>query len=283
MNYRHAYHAGNHADVLKHAVLARLVEYLAAKDKPFAVLDAHAGIGAYDLLGPEASKTDEWRGGVGLMRDRFGADVEAVLTPYRKAVAALNADGGVRYYPGSPDIILQGLRAHDRLIANELHPQDAETLRMNYAGERRLHISVADAWQAVKAHLPFHERRGLVLIDPSYEGADESERVVRMLEQGSKRFATGIFMIWYPVTTEKFVSDLLAAIANLGIGNILEAELRIKNTHEASGLSGSGLLILNPPFTLQGELQILLPALAQRLGIQGLGRAQVSWLTPAKG
>ena len=283
MNYRHAYHAGNHADVLKHAVLARLVEYLGAKDKPFAVLDAHAGIGAYDLLGLEASKTDEWQGGIGLMRDRFDPDVEAVLRPYRKAIETLNADGGVRYYPGSPDIILQGLRAYDRLIANELHPQDAETLRMNYAGERRLQVSVADAWQSVKAHLPFQERRGLVLIDPPYEAADESERVALMLAQGTKRFATGIIMIWYPVTTEKFVSDLMAAIANLGIGNILQAELRVKNTHEASGLSGSGLFILNPPFTLEGELQILLPALAQRLGIQGLGRARVSWLTPAKG
>ena len=283
MNYRHAYHAGNHADVLKHAVLARLVEYLSVKDKPFAVLDAHAGIGAYDLLGPEASKTDEWRGGIKLMHDRFEPDVEAVLAPYRKAVETLNADGGVRYYPGSPDIILQGLRTHDRLIANELHPQDAETLRLNYAGERRLHISVADAWQSVKAHLPFQERRGLVLIDPPYEAADESERVALMLAQGAKRFATGIFMIWYPVTTEKFVSDLMTDIANLDIGNILQAELRVKNTHEASGLSGSGLLILNPPFILEGELRILLPALAQRLGIQGLGRAQVSWLTPAKG
>ena len=283
MNYRHAYHAGNHADVLKHAVLARLVEYLGAKDKPFAVLDAHAGIGAYDLLGPEASKTDEWQGGIGLMRDRFDPDVEAVLRPYRKAIETLNADGGVRYYPGSPDIILQGLRAYDRLIANELHPQDAETLRMNYAGERRLQVSVADAWQSVKAHLPFQERRGLVLIDPPYEAADESERVVHMLAQGTKRFATGIIMIWYPVTTEKFVSELMAAIANSGIGNILQAELRVKNTHEASGLSGSGLFILNPPFTLEGELQILLPALAQRLGNQRLGRAHVSWLTPAKG
>ena len=283
MNYRHAYHAGNHADVLKHAVLARLVEYLAAKDKPFAVLDAHAGIGAYDLLGPEASKTDEWSGGIELMQQRFGPDVEAVLAPYRKAVSALNADGGNRYYPGSPDIILQGMREGDRLIANELHPKDAETLAINYGGERRLQVSVADALQAVKAHLPFQERRGLVLVDPPYEAPDESERVVRMLAQGHKRFATGVIMIWYPVTTEKFVTDLLDAVAGLGIGNILQAELRVKNTHEASGLSGSGLLILNPPFRLESELQILLPALAQRLGIQGLGRADVSWLTPPKG
>ncbi len=282
MNYRHAYHAGNHADVLKHAVLARLIEYLAAKDKPFAVLDAHAGIGAYDLQGTEASKTGEWLGGIGLMQEPFAQDVEALLSPYRRAVAALNAMGGLRYYPGSPDIILQGLRVRDRLIANELHPEDAALLKLNYTGERRLVISIMDALQAVKSQLPFIERRGLVLIDPPYEGTDEAQRVVRMLAQGHKRLATGIFMIWYPITTEEFVSGLMTDIAGLQIRNTLRAELRVKRTHEASGLSGSGLLIVNPPFTLEGELQVLLPALAQRLGIQGLGRNAISWLTPAK-
>lgn len=283
MNYRHAYHAGNHADVLKHAVLARLIEYLAAKDKPFGVLDAHAGIGAYDLLGAEASKTDEWRNGIGLIQKPFADDVEKVLGAYRRAVSALNKGGDLRYYPGSPDIILQGLRSGDRLVANELHPQDAETMALNYAGERRLQAVVSDALQAVKAHLPFHERRGLVLIDPPYEAADETARVVQMLAQGHKRFATGLFVIWYPVTTEFFVSNLMDAIHALMVGNILRAELRVKNTHEASGLSGSGLLILNPPFTLESELKVLLPALAQRLGVQGLGRTEVSWLTPPKG
>ncbi len=283
MNYRHAYHAGNHADVLKHAVLAQLIAYLAAKDKPFAVLDAHAGIGTYDLLGLEASKTGEWHGGIALMQDAFADDVEKVLAPYRRAVAALNLGGGLRYYPGSPDIILQGMRAADRLIANELHARDAETLAMNYAGEARLQPIVLDATQAVKAHLPFQERRGLVLIDPPYEVADETQQVLRILAQGQKRFATGLFVIWYPVTTDTFVLNFLDGVSELGIGNILRAELRVKTVHEASGLSGSGLLILNPPYTLEGELQILLPALAQRLGVQELGRAEVSWLTQPKG
>ena len=283
MNYRHAYHAGNHADVLKHAVLARLIEYLAAKEKPFAVLDAHAGLGTYDLLGLEASKTIEWRGGIGLMPEAFADDVEKVLAPYRRAVAALNTGGGLRYYPGSPDIILQGMRATDRLIANELHVRDAETLAMNYGGELRLQPAVLDALQAVKAHLPFPERRGLVLIDPPYEEVDETQHVLGMLAQGHKRFATGLFVIWYPVTTDGFVVNFLDGVSDLGIGNILRAELRVKTAHEASGLSGSGLIILNPPYILEGELQILLPALAQRLGVQGLGRAELSWLTPPKG
>ncbi|MDE2385427.1 MAG: 23S rRNA (adenine(2030)-N(6))-methyltransferase RlmJ [Alphaproteobacteria bacterium] len=283
MNYRHAYHAGNHADVLKHAVLARVLAYLAQKDKPFAVLDAHAGIGAYDLQGVEAGKTAEWQGGIGKLAQPFPPEVEAILAPYRACLAALNPKGGLRYYPGSPDIILQGLRAGDRMIANELHPEDAATLRENYAGEQRLTVLQEDALVAVKSQLPFAEKRGLVLIDPPYEARDEAERALRMLVQGQRRFQTGMFLLWYPVTTEEFVDELMSGAAASGIGNMLRAELRIKRAHEASGLSGSGLLIVNPPYTLEGELALLLPALARRLGIEGLGRSQISWLTPPRG
>ena len=282
MNYRHAFHAGNHADVLKHAVLARVAEYLAQKDKAFAALDAHAGIGAYDLQGNEAAKTGEWQSGVGLMEEAFTPEIEAVLKPYRAALAVLNPQGGLRYYPGSPEIILQAMRAGDRLIANELHPADAEMLRQNYSGDARLEVIEMDAQVAVKSKLPFREKRGLVLIDPPYEAKDETDKVVRMLVQGQKRLAAGVFVIWYPVTTEEFVRDLLAAVQATNIGNILKAELRVRRAHENSGLSGSGLLILNPPFTLQDELKLLLPALAQRLGLAGPGRHELSWLTPKK-
>ena len=283
MNYRHAYHAGNHADVLKHAVLARVIHYLAQKDKAFAVLDAHAGLGVYDLQAVEAAKTGEWQGGIGLMQAPFAAAVEEILEPYRRALGRLNPDGAMRYYPGSPEIILGELRSRDRLLANELHPQDFETLKLTYAGEKRLQALLGDAGQVVKAQLPFRERRGLVLIDPPYEGRDETEQVARMLAQGAKRLSTGVFMIWYPVTTEEFVFQFMATIRGMGIGNILRAELRVKNSDAASGLSGSGLLILNPPFNLPGELEILLPALAGRLGVVNLGRSQLSWLTPPKG
>ena len=227
MNYRHAYHAGNHADVLKHAVLARVVHYLAQKDKAFAVLDAHAGLGVYDLQAIEAAKTGEWQGGIGLMQAPFAAGVEEVLVPYRRALGRLNPDGGMRFYPGSPEIILGELRAGDRLLANELHTQDFETLKLNYAGEKRLLALLSDAGQAVKAQLPFRERRGLVLIDPPYEGRDETQLVARMLVQGAERFPTGLFIIWYPVTTEEFVIQFTGAIKALGIGNISRAELRV--------------------------------------------------------
>jgi len=282
MNYRHAYHAGNHADVLKHAVLARLVQYLALKDKPFCVLDAHAGLGVYDLAAEQAAKTGEWQGGIGLMQADFAPEVEAILAPYRQALARLNTDGGTRFYPGSPEIILGEMRSSDRLLANELHADDFETLKLNYGSDKRLRPLLGDAGNAVKAQLPFKERRGLVLIDPPYEERDETERVARMLANGAKRMPAGILMIWYPVTTEAFVDTFMSAMIGQRIGNILRAELRIKNTHEASGLSGSGLLIFNPPFTLYTELEVLLPALASRLGVDGLGRSHLTWLTPPK-
>ncbi len=280
MNYRHAFHAGNHADVLKHSVLALTLSYLAQKDKPMAVLDAHAGIGAYDLLGPEALKTDEWRGGVGLLGKPFSDAVEDILKPYRACLAALNPSGGERYYPGSPEIMTQGLRAGDRLIANELHPADAETLRDNYRADDRVRVTKLDALAAIKAKLPLPERRGLVLIDPPYEAVDETQRVVRQLQEGVKRFATGTFIIWYPVTTNEFAARFEAAIAALAVPKMLLAELRVKIPHEQTGLAGSGLVIVNPPYVLEQQLQTLLPALAERLGVAGRGRAQIKWLTP---
>ena len=279
MNYRHAYHAGNHADVLKHAVLARVLERLAAKDKPFAVLDAHAGAGAYDLESIAAHKTGEWLGGIGLLAEPFAAEVEAVLVAYRRVCAHLNPDGGRRFYPGSPDIALQLLRFNDRLIANELHPEEAAFLRENYYGDLRLTISTRDALAAVKQQLPFKERRGLVLIDPPYEAKDEAGKVLRMLAECVKRFATGVVMVWYPVTTEEFVDRLLGGFETSGIDNLLCAELRVKNVKDDSGLCGSGLVIRNPPFGLEDDLRILLPALAQRLGIAHEGRAKMEWLT----
>ena len=280
MNYRHAFHAGNHADVLKHAVLAQVISYLTLKDKSFAVLDAHAGIGAYDLLGTEALKTDEWRGGVSLMGEGFAPEVEAILKPYRASLADLNPMGGARYYPGSPEIIVQGLRHSDRLIANELHPDDADTLEDNYRADPRVRVTRLDALGAIKAVLPFPERRGLVLIDPPYEAVDETARVSKQLREGVKRFATGTFIVWYPVTTEEFATRFVAEIKALGIPNMVQAELRVKIPHPQTGLAGSGLIIVNPPFVLEGQLQLLLPALAARLGVAGRGRSLITWLTP---
>lgn len=280
MNYRHAFHAGNHGDILKHIILARALSLMIAKDKPMAVLDAHAGIGRYDLSGVQATKTGEWQSGIAKLDDDFAPDVEAVLEPYRNILAALNLDGDGRYYPGSPEIASQMIRATDRLIANELHPVDAAELTKNYAAEKNVLVKQLDYLQAVKSELPFRERRGLVLIDPPFEVLDETLRTAQALEFGYRRMATATFMIWYPVTTEEFAKQFVDTMRALKIPNMLWCELRIKAAFAQGGLSGSGLIIINPPWTLENDLRILLPALAERLGLGDWGRGQVNWLTP---
>jgi 23S rRNA (adenine2030-N6)-methyltransferase len=282
MNYRHAFHAGNHGDVLKHIVMARALSLMIAKDKPLAVLDAHAGIGRYDLSGVQATKTGEWQSGIAKLDDDFAPDVEAVLEPYRSILAAMNLDGDGRYYPGSPEIVSRMMRATDRLIANELHPVDAAELTENYASQKNVLVKHLDYVQAIKSELPFRERRGLVLIDPPFEVLDETLRTAEALQFGYRRMATATFMIWYPVTTDEFAAQFVDTMKALQIPNMLWCELRIKAAFAQGGLSGSGLIIINPPWTLENDLRILLPALAERLGLGDWGRGQVDWLTPPK-
>jgi len=282
MNYRHAFHAGNHGDVLKHIVLARALSLLIAKNKPLAVLDAHAGVGRYDLSGVQATKTGEWQSGIAKLDDDFAPEVEAVLEPFREILSAMNSDGDGRYYPGSPEIILRMIRPTDRLIANELHPLDAVELKENYATVKNISAKQLDYVQAIKSELPFRERRGLVLIDPPFEVLDETLRTAQALEFGYRRMATAMFMIWYPVTTDEFAANFVDTIRSLQIPNTLWCELRIKAAFAQGGLSGSGLIIINPPWTLENDLRVLLPALGQRLGLGDWGRGQVDWLTPPK-
>ena len=282
MNYRHAFHAGNHGDVLKHIVLARALSLLIAKNKPLAVLDAHAGVGRYDLSSVQATKTGEWQSGIAKLDDDFAPEVEAVLEPFREILSAMNSDGDGRYYPGSPEIILRMIRPTDRLIANELHPLDAVELKENYATVKNISAKQLDYVQAIKSELPFRERRGLVLIDPPFEVVDETLRTAQALEFGYRRMATAMFMIWYPVTTDEFAANFVDTIRSLQIPNTLWCELRIKAAFAQGGLSGSGLIIINPPWTLENDLRVLLPALGQRLGLGDWGRGQVDWLTPPK-
>ena len=280
MNYRHAFHAGNHADVLKHSVLARIVDLLKAKDKPFAFLDAHAGIGIYDLESVQALKTGEWQGGIGKMSDVFDVEVEKILAPYRSVIAGMNSGGDTRFYPGSPKVVLDLMRANDRVIANELHPQDVQTLQELCGRDKRLRVTNVDYMQSVKAELPFIERRGLVLIDPPFEVLVETERVEQALAFGHRRFATGLFVVWYPVTTEVFAEKFIDAMQTMALPNMLQVELRVKAAFERGGLAGSGLIIVNPPWNLEADLKVLLPALATRLGLGEWGRSTLRWLTP---
>ncbi|MCA3556214.1 23S rRNA (adenine(2030)-N(6))-methyltransferase RlmJ [Aestuariivirga sp.] len=280
MNYRHAYHAGNHADVLKHAVLARLIVHMKKKDKPFRVIDAHAGIGVYDLSGAEAGKTGEWQGGIGKLAEPFPAEVEDLLQPYRGVIAALNPGGGLRCYPGSPELALRLMRAQDRLIANELHPQDAVTLERHYRHDPRCEVTAMDAETCLKAKLPPPERRGLILIDPPYEAKTEAEKTVRMLAQGLRRFLKGVFVVWYPLKADAAAETVLDGIRGIAPPGTLKVELRVREAFGAGGLAGSGLVILNAPWRLDKELEILVPALAQRLGLGRWGAAEVLWLNP---
>jgi 23S rRNA (adenine2030-N6)-methyltransferase len=285
MNYRHVYHAGNHADVLKHIVMMRALMHLKKKDKPFLFLDAHAGVGLYALWGDEALKTLEWQDGVGRFYDPAGRavplapDVEALLQPWRQVIASVNATGQpLSHYPGSPGFALPGLRASDRLLLNELHPEDFGKLAGFVAGDGRVTLSEADAAVVVKAHLPPPERRGFILIDPPYEREDEARRAVRMLRDGHRRFATGAFVLWYPVTGDG-LSDLIAReVSALAIPKTLKAELLVRRAVEDGGLAGSGLILINPPWPLAEELALLGPALLERLRQNDGARWTLDWL-----
>lgn len=282
MNYRHAYHAGNHADVLKHVVLVRVIELLKKKDKPFRVTDAHAGIGVYDLGGIEACKTGEWQGGIGRMAAPFAAAIEDLLRPYRDCIAALNPAGELRFYPGSPDLAARLLRRDDRLVANELHPEDMARLAEHFRGDPRVTVGALDAGIAIKAQLPPPERRGIVLIDPPYEAADEADRALRMLDQGLRRFATGVFLLWYPVKADHTADHIVRGAAALGQPATLQVELRVREAFKAGGLAGSGVIVVNAPWKLDEELHLLVPALADRLGLGDWGHGRVAWLMPPK-
>ena len=280
MNYRHAYHAGNHADVLKHVVLARVIEHLRKKDKPFRVIDAHAGIAVYNLRGIEAGKTGEWQTGIGKMAEPFAPEVEALLAAYRSCVAAVNGGGALDFYPGSPEIAARLMRATDRMTANELHAEDHQALADWFRTDRRVTVTKLDAEACVKAALPPPERRGLILIDPPYEASDEAARALRSIGQGLRRFASGVFMLWYPVKADGIGEQISAAVCALGAARTLRIELHIREVFKGGGLAGSGLIIINPPWRLDAELRLLLPALAGRLGLGQFGQGNVGWLVP---
>lgn len=279
MNYRHAFHAGNHGDVLKHVVLARVLTYMTAKDSPMAVLDAHAGIGRYDLTGLEAIKTGEWRAGIGaLMQARPADEVADLLKPYFDIIRALNADTTLRHYPGSPEVALQLLRPVDRLLLNELHPADFETLAQRYGGMPNVKVSSIDAVIAVKAALPFLERRGLVLVDPAFEVTHETERVAQLLKHGLRRMAQTCFVIWYPITSPTFADDFCKALNFERAKSMLRAELLVKPPEVDGGLAGSGVVVVNPPWILHDELKRLLPFLTRSLELGQNGSFSLRWL-----
>ena len=270
MNYRHAYHAGNFADVLKHAVFARIVEYLKRKDAPFRIVDTHAGRGRYALDSVEAAKTREWEGGIGRLLGAEAAPlpVEAarLIAPYLDAVRAENGGGALRVYPGSPLIARRLMRAQDTLVVNELHPEERAHLQAALGRDRRVRTMALDGWIALKSLLPPKERRGIVLIDPPFEEEGELDRLAQGLAQGLRRFETGVYLAWYPIKDSKPVARFHAALAATGRSRLIGVQLMLRRAGSPETLNGCGLIVANPPHTLAEELATLLPALARRLG-----------------
>jgi 23S rRNA (adenine2030-N6)-methyltransferase len=279
VNYRHAYHAGNFADVTKHAILAFCLAYLKEKEKPFFVLDTHAGTGETDLAGEAAQKTGEFRDGIA----RILADPapHRALAPYLSALAALGCTGlAPLRYPGSPLISRTLAREGDRLAFCELHPEDAAALKSLFRRDAAVKVQEMDGYLALKAMLPPPERRGLVLIDPPYEARDEFDRVLRGLDDALKRWPTGTYLVWYPVKDPSVSGAFLDRLAADGPAKTLRAELHIRAADDPSRLSGNGMVVVNPPWTLKETLDDLLPWLAGKLA-QGPGaHARVEWLKP---
>jgi 23S rRNA (adenine2030-N6)-methyltransferase len=280
VNYRHAFHAGSFADVFKHAVLCRILHYLRAKPAAFRVIDTHAGAGLYDLAGPEASRGGEWHDGIErLMAAQLAAPVAALLAPYLEVVGALNERGRLKTYPGSPALARAWLRPQDRLIACEIEPQAAIALRQNLRGDTRIKTLEIDGWTALGAYVPPKERRGLVLVDPPFEQDSDFFHLARGLAAAHRKWATGIYALWYPIKGRSEPDALAKSLRRPGIGKMLRAELIVAPLSDPTRLNGCGLILVNPPWTLESELSALLPALAGILGRDGKGGFKLDRLT----
>jgi 23S rRNA (adenine2030-N6)-methyltransferase len=266
MNYRHGYHAGNFADVLKHVALCELLRRLTAKDKKLFVLDTHAGAGGYDLWGDQARRTGEAESGIVRLAAAPRSGMPAAVARYLAAVAAYDrkfgpAGGPPRRYPGSPRLVRAALRPGDRFVACELHPEEALALKREFAGDRAVEVRQADGYKALKALLPPVERRGLMLIDPPFEATDEYERLLRALRHGVKRFATGCYAVWYPIKDEAAA----AFAVELAAFKPLILELRLEGI-EPGRLAACGLAVINPPWRFEEAMRDSLAWIAAHLG-----------------
>ncbi|MTI19049.1 23S rRNA (adenine(2030)-N(6))-methyltransferase RlmJ [Rhodobacteraceae bacterium RKSG542] len=271
MNYRHIYHAGNLGDVLKHIVLGVIIDYLKKKDAPFRIMDTHAGVGLYDLTSEKAQKTGEWQQGVGKIIDAdIPADVEAVLEPWLSVVRELNPQGGVNLYPGSPEIARSLLRQQDRLTLTELHPLDFDELTENFGGDKKVKVIELDAWLALGSFVPPKERRGAVLIDPAFEVEDEFDRLAEGAIRGYKRWQTGTYALWYPIKERKAVQKLVARLEDAGVKNVLALELSAGRISPEAPMRSSGMVVINPPWTLASSMKTALPWVCDTLA-QGEG------------
>lgn len=275
MNYRHSYHAGNHADVLKHAILLRMLQLLQRKEAPLCYLDSHAGTALYDLSGEQAGKTGEYRDGIGRLWSR--EDLPALLAGYRDAVARHNPDGQLRLYPGSPQLLADHLREQDRMILSELHPEDAATLKQHFAAQAHIAVHQRDGYE-LPAFLPVAEKRALWLLDPPFEKGDDLQRCVQAIQTGIQRMRQTVVALWYPIKDERQLKAFYQHMAEAGLSKVLRVELSVRPTDTSLGLNGSGLMLVNPPWPLWEELEQVLPWLSETLAQSGSGSWRMDWL-----
>ncbi len=282
MNYRHIYHAGNFADVVKHITLIELLRHLAKKPEPFCYLDTHAGIGRYPLTAIQAQKTLEYRGGVGRLID--AAALPAPLADYVALVRSFDptaqSSEQLQVYPGSPALARALLRPQDRAVLAELHSEDGPALKRLFAGDPQVAVHLMDGYHALKAFLPPKERRGLVLVDPPFEVEDEFERLVEGLKQAHRRWATGIYALWYPVKDRREVHRFQQALKKTGIRKQLLIELCLYPDDDPRRLNGCGLVVVNPPWQFDEKMREALTALAPLLTDPAQTRIVVDWLVP---
>jgi 23S rRNA (adenine2030-N6)-methyltransferase len=264
LNYRHSFHAGNFADVMKHVLLSRILAHLNAKDSAYRVIDLHGGAGIYDLGSGDAERTGEWRQGIALFEaEAFSPEIELLLTPYRSALAEARALHGPMAYPGSPLIARFLTRHQDVVLANEKHPETCRLLRAALAVDPRCKVLELDASVALRANVPPRERRGLVLSDPPFERHDEFAVLVKDIAAAHAKWPTGQMAIWYPLKDPGLAGNFITALVTSGVTRLLRLELTVHD--QPTGMGSCGLLVINPPWRLADEAAILLPALAARL------------------
>ncbi len=273
LSYRHSFHAGNHADVLKHIVQTLIIESLKEKEKPFLYLDTHAGAGRYQLTNAHATRTGEYLEGIARLWQQ--EEVPELILPYLEAVGSLNTSDELRYYPGSPLLAAKLLREQDLLMLTELHPTDFPLLRTEFSRDKRVRVCREDGFGQLKSKLPPASRRGFALIDPPYELKQDYSAVVKGIVEGYKRFATGTYAIWYPVVHRQQIKRMLKELEATGIRKILQIELAVKPDSDQLGMTASGMIVINPPWKLASQMASILPWLHKTLVPEGTGHTLV--------
>lgn len=276
-SYRHSFHAGNHADVLKHTVLVAIIHALQQKPKPFVVVDTHAGAGMFDVSHAHMQKTQEYVDGIGRLWSQEGAP--PAVADYIDVIRSFNQEDKLTHYPGSPSITAALLRPDDRLVAHEWHSTDFPLLQTLFQKNRQAHVFPTDGYAQLKAHLPPKERRGLVLMDPSYEIKTEYKEAIQHLVKAHNRWPTGIYALWYPVVERHDVDKMLRTLVSSGMRDILQIELCVRADTEGRGMTGSGMLVVNPPWKLGEQMRHALPWLVSHLADDG-GSFSVTQLVP---